>query len=70
MSLEKAGDGFARVSRVGRVSIAALALLLSRASFLTGHCVGRVDGFVSASCASLCLEASENVRFYDKIPSR
>jgi hypothetical protein len=55
----EAGEGFARV---GRVSIAALAFFLTRASFLTGHCVGTVDGFVSASCASLCLEASENVR--------
>ena len=42
--VEKAGDGLARVSRVGRVSIAALPLFLSRASFLTGHRVGRVDG--------------------------
>ena len=65
----EAGEGFARVSRVGRVSIAALLLFLSRASFLTGHRVGRVGGFVSASCASLCLEASENVRD-DKIPRR
>jgi hypothetical protein len=31
--VEKAGDGLARVSRVGRVSIAALPLFLSRASF-------------------------------------
>ena len=59
----EAGEGFARVSRVGCVSIAALALFLTRASFLTGHRVGRVDGFVCASCASLCLEASENVRY-------
>jgi len=42
--VEKAGDGLARVSRVGRVSIAALPLFLSRASFLNGHRVGRVDG--------------------------
>jgi hypothetical protein len=37
-------------------------------SFLTGHCVGRVDGFVSASCASLYLEASENAQ-HEKIPT-
>jgi hypothetical protein len=48
----EAEEGLARVSRVGRVSLAALALLLPRASFLTGHCAGRVDGFVSPSCAS------------------
>ena len=62
--VREAGEGLARVSPT-----AALALFLSRASFLTGHRVGGVDGFVSASCASLCLEASENVR-YDKIPRR
>ena len=50
----KAGDGLARVSRVARVRIAALALFLSRASFLTGHCVGREDGFVSVLCARRC----------------
>ena len=59
--VENARDSLARVGRVGRVRIAALALFLSRASFLTGHGVGRVDGFVCASvvCASLCVEASE-----------
>ena len=62
--VREAGEGLARVSIA-----AALALFLSRASFLTGHRFGGVDGFVSASCASLCLEASENVR-YDKIPRR
>ena len=60
----EADDGLARVSRVGRVSLAALALLLPRASFLTGHRVGCVDGFVSASCASLlCLEASQKTEY-------
>jgi hypothetical protein len=58
------GEAGESVSRVGRVSIAAPAHFLTRASFLTGHRVARVDGFVFASCASLCLEASENVRSY------
>jgi hypothetical protein len=46
--VEKAGDGLARVSRVGRVRIAALALFLSRASILTGH----RDGLCARRCAS------------------
>ena len=47
----EAGEGLARDSRVGRVSIAALALFLTRASFLTAHRVGRVDGFVISHAA-------------------
>ena len=50
----EAGDYLARVSRVSRrVSIAALALFLSRASFLTGHRVGRVCVSCARRCASL-----------------
>jgi hypothetical protein len=41
--VEKAKDGLAR----GSIA-AALALFLSRASFFTGHCVGRVEGVVCA----------------------
>ena len=52
--VEEAGDGLAPVCRVSRVRIAALALFLSRASFLTGHRVVRVDGFVCVSCARRC----------------
>jgi hypothetical protein len=61
---EVVGEAGESVSRVGRISIAATAFFLTRASFLTGHRVGLVDGFVSASRASLCLEASENGRYY------
>ena len=51
----KAGDGLARHCRVGRVSIAALAFsFLSRASFLTGHRVGKVEGVACVSCACRC----------------
>jgi hypothetical protein len=51
------------VEGLARGSIAAaLAPFLSRASFFTGHRVGRVDGFVSASCATLCQEASQILR--------
>ena len=49
----EAEEGFARVRRVGRVSIAELVPFLTRARFLTGHCVETVGGFVSASCESL-----------------
>ena len=55
--VEKAGDGLARVSRVGRVRIAALALFLSRASFLTGLAEGVV-------CASLCVFSSSTPRIW------
>ena len=41
----EAGEGVARVSIA-----AALALSLSRASFLTGHAVGRVDGLGARRC--------------------
>ena len=61
---EVVGEAGESVSRVGRISIAAPAFFLTRASFLTGHRVGLVGGFVSASRASLCLEASENGRYY------
>jgi hypothetical protein len=52
--VEKAGDGLTRVGRVSRVSIAALALFLSRASFLTGHRVGEWTVWVRVVCATLC----------------
>ena len=61
---EVVGEAGESVSHVGRISIAAPAFFLTRASFLTGHRVGLVGGFVSASRASLCLEASENGRYY------
>jgi len=66
---EVVGEAGESVSRVGRVIIAALALLLTRASFLTAHRVGRVDGFVSASCASLlCASRLPRVCVFMKIP--
>ena len=64
----KARDGFARVGRVGRVSIAALPLFLSRASFLAGHRVGGCF-CVRVVCASLCVVASENRVATTEVPT-
>ena len=53
--VEKAGDGLARVSRVGRVSIAALPLFLSRASFPFLPDIALEERMVlCASCACRC----------------
>ena len=57
----EARDGLARVSRV---SIVALALFLSRASFLTLHRVGRVDIFVCVSCARRCASRLPRERLF------
>ncbi len=55
--VEKAGDGLARVSRVGRVSIAALALFLSRASFPFLPDIAFAEWIVCVRvvCVSLCV---------------
>ena len=55
--VEKAGDGLARVSRVGRVSIAALPLFLSRASFpfLPDIALEEWMVCVRVVCVSLCV---------------
>ena len=64
----KARDGFARVGRVGRISIAALPLFLSRASFLAGHRVGGCF-CVRVVSASLCVVASENRVATTEVPT-
>ena len=69
--VEKAGDGLARVSRVGRVSIAALPLFLSRASFpfLPDIALEEWMVCVRVVCVSLCVvvcldvEASQKALF-------
>ena len=57
--VEKAKDGLAR----GSIA-AALALFLSRASFLTLHRVGRVDIFVCVSCARRCASRLPRERLF------
>ena len=60
--VEKTGDGLARVGIA-----AALALCLSRASFLTGNRFGRVEGVVCASCARGCASLFVRRGFREKV---